>query len=369
MHEVQITNDAESYYDMKILGVYDGKLYIADSCGSMILHEIDLERGTETSTVICDNYSYFTDYTALENGRVYYLHHDGDEKVFGIYDIESENTEEFTLNVDFFTDMQVIPVFIDDMDLIYVAAHNMNYMIDTTNGNEIRVDLPEGANDIICVVPDVESEHVVVANGSDIMFVNRQGEVDYSVSTEGKHPLGIDILTNEEDGTRILVAAYANGSLGRYDPDTGAVIGMTDISSYINHLTDATFQPDWDNGYLYIQFDRLTDVINMDTWYQEAAVTDCFGHHIPTDRFYCTSSPVAGEEEVGYFRHYTVQELVDRAYAIVGEDTVIGENAQIGARPETIEDKDTWGVAVVGNKLNISDGANVAPKAIIYEDM
>ena len=56
-------------------------------------------------------------------------------------------------------------------------------------------------------------------------------------------------------------------------------------------------------------------------------------------------------------------------YAIVGEDSVIGENAQIGARPETIEDKDTWGVAVVGHKLNISDGAAVAPKAIIYEDM
>ena len=325
MHEVQITNDAESYYGLRILGVYDGKLYIADSCGSMILHEIDLERGTETSTVICDDYTYMADYTALENGRVYYLHHDVNEKVFGIYDIESENTEEFTLNVDSFSDLQVIPTFIDDMDLIYVAAHNMNYMIDTTNGNEIRVDLPEGSNDIICVVPDVESEHVVVANGSDIMFVNRQGDVDYSVSTEGKHPVGIDILTNEEDGTRILVAAYANGSLGRYDPDTGAVIGMTDISSYIDHLTPATFQPDWDNGYLYIQFDMLTDVINMNTWYEEAYLTDCFGHHIPTDRFYCTSSAVAGEEEVGYFRHYTVQELVDRAYAIVGEDAEMPE--------------------------------------------
>ena len=325
MHEVQITNDAESYYDLKILGVYDGKLYIADSYGTMILHEIDLERGTEASTVICDNYTYMSDYTALENGRVYYLHHDGDEKFFGIYDIESENTEEFTLDVDFFSDMQVIPVFIDDMNLIYVAAHNMNYMIDTTNGNEIRVDLPEGSNDIICVVPDVESEHVVVANGSDIMFVNRQGEVDYSVSTEGKHPLGIDILTNEEDGTRFLVAAYADGSLGRYDPDTGEVIGMTDISSYIGHLTAATFQPDWDNGYLYIQFDMLTDVINMNTWYEEAYLTSCFGHHIPTDRFYCSSSAVTGEEEVGYFRHYTVQELVDRAYAIVGEDAEMPE--------------------------------------------
>ena len=157
------------------------------------------------------------------------------------------------------------------------------------------------------------------------MFVNRQGDVDYSVSTEGKHPLGIDILTNEEDGTRILVAAYANGSLGRYDPDTGAVIGMTDISSYIDHLTPATFQPDWDNGYLYIQFDMLTDVINMNTWYEEAYLTDCFGHHIPTDRFYTTSYEALDEEGIGYFRHYTVQELVDRAYAIVGEDAEMPE--------------------------------------------
>jgi glucose-1-phosphate adenylyltransferase len=58
-------------------------------------------------------------------------------------------------------------------------------------------------------------------------------------------------------------------------------------------------------------------------------------------------------------------------YAIVGEDSVIGENAVIGERPENIADgdKDTWGVAVVGHRINISDGSVVAPKAIIYEDM
>jgi glucose-1-phosphate adenylyltransferase len=58
-------------------------------------------------------------------------------------------------------------------------------------------------------------------------------------------------------------------------------------------------------------------------------------------------------------------------YAIVGEDSVIGENAVIGERPENIADdsKDTWGVAVVGHRINISDGSKVAPKAIIYEDM
>ena len=53
----------------------------------------------------------------------------------------------------------------------------------------------------------------------------------------------------------------------------------------------------------------------------------------------------------------------------MGENSVVGENAQIGARPETITDKDQWGVAVVGNNITVSEGANVAPKAIIYENI
>lgn len=56
-------------------------------------------------------------------------------------------------------------------------------------------------------------------------------------------------------------------------------------------------------------------------------------------------------------------------YSIVGENSVIGENAHIGARPEAMEVRDDWGIAVVGHGLNISSGAVVAPKQIISEDM
>ncbi|MBQ7757305.1 MAG: glucose-1-phosphate adenylyltransferase [Oscillospiraceae bacterium] len=56
-------------------------------------------------------------------------------------------------------------------------------------------------------------------------------------------------------------------------------------------------------------------------------------------------------------------------YSIVGENSVIGCNAHIGARPEDMAVRDDWGIAVVGHGLNISDGATVAPKQIISEDM
>ncbi len=56
-------------------------------------------------------------------------------------------------------------------------------------------------------------------------------------------------------------------------------------------------------------------------------------------------------------------------YAIVSENTVIGKNAVIGARPETIEDKEQWGIAVIGDNLKIGQGAKIAPKAMVSKDV
>ncbi len=52
-------------------------------------------------------------------------------------------------------------------------------------------------------------------------------------------------------------------------------------------------------------------------------------------------------------------------YAIVSENAVIGKGAVVGARPEDIENKDEWGVAVVGDGCVIAPGTTVLPKAMI----
>ena len=56
-------------------------------------------------------------------------------------------------------------------------------------------------------------------------------------------------------------------------------------------------------------------------------------------------------------------------YAIVSENTVIGKNAVIGARPETIEDKDKWGIAVIGDNLVVGAGAKIAPKEMVSKNV
>ncbi len=52
-------------------------------------------------------------------------------------------------------------------------------------------------------------------------------------------------------------------------------------------------------------------------------------------------------------------------YAIVGENAVICENAVVGRRPEDVENKEEWGVAVVGPGVRVGAGATVRPKQIV----
>lgn len=56
-------------------------------------------------------------------------------------------------------------------------------------------------------------------------------------------------------------------------------------------------------------------------------------------------------------------------YTIIGEDCVVGENAHVGERPEEIEDKENWGVAVIGHKVNVSENAVIKPKAMVSKDI
>lgn len=56
-------------------------------------------------------------------------------------------------------------------------------------------------------------------------------------------------------------------------------------------------------------------------------------------------------------------------YAIVGENSIVEEDVTVGARPETITNKNEWGVAVIGHKIRISKGKKVFPKQIIYESI
>lgn len=65
----------------------------------------------------------------------------------------------------------------------------------------------------------------------------------------------------------------------------------------------------------------------------------------------------------------TIKAGADVEYSIIAEDAVIEKDAKVGLRPEDISDRDEWGVAVVGTGVTVGEGAKVAPKEMIAEDV
>lgn len=56
-------------------------------------------------------------------------------------------------------------------------------------------------------------------------------------------------------------------------------------------------------------------------------------------------------------------------YAIVSENAVIGKDAVVGSRPEEMENKSEWGIAVIGSNRKIGSGATVKANTMVDKDI
>ena len=69
------------------------------------------------------------------------------------------------------------------------------------------------------------------------------------------------------------------------------------------------------------------------------------------------------------FNDVVVEEGAEVKYSIVAENAVIEAGAVVGKSPEEMENRDDWGVAVVGAGVTIGEGAAVAPQTQVDTDV
>lgn len=56
-------------------------------------------------------------------------------------------------------------------------------------------------------------------------------------------------------------------------------------------------------------------------------------------------------------------------YSIVAENSTIGPGAQVGCRPEDMQDKDSWGITVIGDGITVGSGAKIGANQMVEEDV
>jgi len=134
------------------------------------------------------------------------------------------------------------------------------------------------------------------------------------------------------DGQKLFFVVFADGTLSRYDADTKEFIGKTDIMiSGGTKYRDPIFTWDDEKHTLYLQLDTILSIVDTETWITESIVYQCLGYHAGSDRFYIYSK--GGEEgnEIGYYKHYTVEDLIQKAKDILhGTEMSPEEKAMYG---------------------------------------
>ena len=89
------------------------------------------------------------------------------------------------------------------------------------------------------------------------------------------------------------------------------------METYSDYWLDAEISVDEEQGLIFIQTGQITDIVDMESWIEISVVWNSFGYHKPTDRFLAFSFKSQKSVRIGYFRHYTLDDLIDKAEAIL----------------------------------------------------
>lgn len=324
--EVELPFDNYYSTDLSFLGAEDGYLYMifVDYDDGTYLVKIDIDDCSCTSALLSDVASNASSTASCQNGMIAYLSGSRSSYSIAIRELGASRDEaEIAVPVDNAYDLLLAPVYYDDLGVAYVSTSDGDYLINVGNESYTHMDLPASWSGTSNIIEDSLHERLIISDGRQILFINPgTGDIEMTISSGGMMPLGYTFIRDEERELNVLAVAYSQGILIRYDAETGEYIGSSDMSTYANYTPTAEFTVDYETGTIYIQQERLLNVIDLDSWVETICIDNCLGHHMRSDRFYATSYMNDGEVNVGYFRHYTAEELIARAREIIGNNSM-----------------------------------------------
>ena len=81
---------------------------------------------------------------------------------------------------------------------------------------------------------------------------------------------------------------------------------------------ESTFMFDERYQQLYLQTGDQISIFDMNTWTEIASIKNCYCYNEQTDRFFVFSYIYGKDSKPGYIKHYTLDELIDKAERYLG---------------------------------------------------
>ncbi len=302
---------ADENYDFssgaKLLGAHNGFYYlIQDKNLEIVLTSVNLATGEISDTFLSDVTSLTDNVASLSDGKILYLFNDPDQGfAVSMLDTETGKTDIYPLDVKF-TSLVRSPIYLKDVSAIYCPTAEDDFIINTKNKKLVNIESPYGWAGAQYATCDDVSDLIIATDKNTVAAFDITGALKYYITCPGTTPVGLFCLDDE------LLVPYSNGWLYRYKLSDGSFLGRTNITTYVAGSKDAKFEYDKKKHTLYIQNSQMTNVIDTESWVEVASLNYCLGHHGPSDHFMSYAHNSTDKYRLGYFRHYTVTELMQK---------------------------------------------------------
>ncbi len=308
---ISVKIDSERAYAYNLLGIHAGQVYLGyDNSGSYDLVSVDISSKEVKRETLFETFTTADDALFAKDGKLVYIYKTEDIKpCLAIYDIDTKEKKDIKIpdEVGYITHP---PVFYEEEGAVCIQGDN-EYVIDIASGKCSKTETPEEWSEGCCYSQNSENGLHALTDGRSILVADINGKVTNSIRCPGLTPLGIVF----EGGD--LVVMYSDGGLFRYDTETGALIKKIEASVYFGYKGVAEFETDKDTGLMYISMENLVDVIDLDNGVEIAHITDCYGHHKGRDIFITRAKESGKDYRIGYYKRYSVKELIDKAKDIL----------------------------------------------------
>ena len=288
--------------------------YINESFYAFIgsgLYEIDPEDGDITKKKI-----EIDPLMKIDDGLVIKYKTDSvkEELTLEITDIIKNKTKSISYSGIKISSMDTLyPVYVRNINKIFVAVDEEVFVADPNKSKLEKIDVPDswnGANSSqkFATASD-DGSKIILTDGNTVVVMDDSYKILYTFRCDCKLRCGAFF----HDGKLYFAT---DNYLGVFNADTGESIARYEINDKAYGKVSFSFR-DKDQQ-LFIQTVDQIIIFDTETWTEIAVVENAYCYNEASDRFYTYTFMTSDEVRVGYFRRYTLEDLIEKAKTYLG---------------------------------------------------
>ena len=200
---------------------------------------------------------------------------------------------------------------------ILYCSGKEDYVINLENGLGTKVDYPADWNDSM-LISEVYNGQIYVSDLRTVFALDKNGTLVREYRQDGYIPQNVIRIDTGANTAEVLI--LYDGFAVRYDAESGEELGEFDTS--FSAMPRSRMYHDTKNNTLYISRYPYCMIIDTTDWKELACIQNAYGYDKNNDRFLVFSEEDEMCWRVGYFKHYSAQDLIKKAETLVGDETL-----------------------------------------------